>query len=743
MLLQLSLLAYVCVIAASPSYGFDLSVIKNYANRLSLIMTNISIQPNSNPQISLLINGHHLFNINTKAQITNFHINNISTNNRYVIAMYRHLNKRNTELNLIGINTIDVNYNTIINIETHCNNLQCVEIDYINDRIKLQFPRVSTYYSVWETWVGQAWQNITYNMKQLNMKGNYAPNIETLLQSNNTLTIYDLLQQWKWTINSTNSSIKLVSVNNIEWYYWQQRPYPLDYYCIYEDNNRNILPNCTNISKTLREHAYMLQSSGVDFIVLDLTNDINGINDSWAYSFQIQPTQILYQYWSNFRKNNTDTPEIVVWNPANGIEWQDYLNIYNKYSDLVYQYNNKMIYFVMSHTEMNNTVIDLIESNGNKNNVKVMKMWVAGDESVYKTGQWTYMSPCRANNTNYLYETTSVEALNKCNLKYTTNSFLGTQVATSFNYETWSKASYTSLPFGSPTKLNGRTLKLTVGDALNIKPDNILFPSFNEHQCSIQNMSEIYGGNNTWSVGLGYDLNGRNIKFMDQYGSERSRAFEPTYESGDYYFKLFQSCIRVMKLSFYYNIDNNVYVNNNKICNIEGEICCDPMEEFIDVYSLKNNKTNDFMVSNNKTEVIDLIDNENYNEICVPTIFGNSSVFCENNDDLYTYDQHRGPFILYQNINSSSGAFAYTNVKRIALYRCEENNSKHFISNDIKLCNENEYTLLGYGAVSKSSAMARKLVRCQTTANGKYYYHVIDDNCLSNDISSDVLAYVL
>ena len=77
---------------------------------------------------------------------------------------------------------------------------------------------------------------------------------------------------------------------------------------------------------------------------------------------------------------------------------------------------------------------------------------------------------------------------------------------------------YGSPPFSSPGKLNGRTVQLIVLDVLKQKPNNILFPSFNEHSALGFATPESFGGNNTWSVGLFNDAQ-RNMVFVDTYGS--------------------------------------------------------------------------------------------------------------------------------------------------------------------------------------------------------------------------------
>eukprot|EP01084_Bolivina_argentea_P212748 361572_1 len=593
----------------------------------------------------------------------------------------------------------------------------------------------------------------------------------------------DLIDVWSWTINAslTNSSIKPVYPTSLKFYH--QLPDPLGYYCIYNDPKNSFgIPNCSNITETLTEHAYMLTSSGIDFVVLDLTNHWLGSNDYYSWIWQIRPTQVLYETWNSFHKNGTNTPRIAAWNPTNGTQYLNYLELYNKYPNMLYNAElvdgsgSKYLYFVNPRGGgVNQSIIDYIEYNNGSNNIIVIQAFVTNNISKYSDGFWTYMTPCRTNrNKDYYYWTTSLETLNECNQLVTTNMPIGTQMSSSFQYIPWSNP-WSSLPFASPTKLNGRTLQLSIGQVIEVKPDYIMFPSFNEQHCgdiSVINNTHggnIYGGNNTWSVGLYKDLKYRNTMYMDSYTAERSRVIEPSVEMGDYYLRLMASCIRVARLSYYFGnmefngINTKKYMKNtydineliiDRICNIENEICCNSLTKYNDIWSIYFN-LEDYIVSNNYSEVMDYITNKQYTEICVPAILSNSSVFCNSGNDLNTSMVHRGPFILYQNGTNplpNDGSKYNVEIKRVPIYRCLDlSTNSHLIGND-KDCNNNGTNnfqmelLLGYAAMKPSSAMPRQLLRCEclTVATQKnYYYHVVDDDCATGDISSQILGYVL
>ena len=681
--------------------------------------------------------------------------------------------------------------------------------------VRLTEPILSTYYSVWQTQEAQAWQNITYNMKIMDRDHDLvnvsAPTMEQVIRTADNITIYDLVKKWSNITNSTKNSLLRpvnISNNNVKRYY-QETPLKFGFYCLYEnDENEYLIPNCTNVSQIVEYHANLLQSSGFDFIVLDLTNgDESKDQNIQTYINQIRPTQVLYQKWYQLNQrlmNQTSTncttkynnilPKISVWNPTHGTQYKYYLDLYNKYSDIVYQYqNNKLIYFVnINHNfPLNKTIYNAIENNNGKNNIQIQKMWYAINDTEYDKGLWTYVGSCRTkifnlfniSNTSLEWiDTSAIHQLDRCNLLMTakngSQNNLGSQMALSLNAIGYKSV---SLPFASPSKLNGRTFQLMVKDILINKPENVLIPSFNELECqahSIALNSWQGNANNTWSVGLLNDKQNRDIYFLDTYGSEINRAYEPTVESGDFYFKLVQSCLRVIRLSYYFNskhyhgnkinvvniniedVNTNTNTNtieNNTICNIQNEICCNQMTQFNFVWSLyKNHSGNqEYFATNNQSQKDYFVNKLNFSEVCVPFNIGNpTGVFCVNQDPNYLnqYLKFKGSFILLRDslTMESIGSLAYINIEKIAIYRCKDNVSQlYFIANDNKcnnvVSNYGVESLVGYAAVTPSSAMARVLFRCKVVSDNQllYYYHSVGNFCLEKDLQSQVLGYVI
>eukprot|EP01084_Bolivina_argentea_P095362 171472_1 len=708
----------------------------------------------------ILINSKHLYEY--KENVNHIIIQDLAPNNRYSVAIYF---IQNQQIRMIGNEKIDIDKNNKYYhknpITTNTNSK--LLINFRNDKIQtLSTPIMSTYYSTISNYNAQAMQNTSYDMKMMGYKNTIPPNIETSIRSASNISIYDLNKQWAWTVQESkiNSSIKSVEQSSS---FYQERPSQFGYYCLYykrANETYGAIPDCPNVTNILTEHAKMLQSSGIDFMALDDTNLDNAPYDVSDDVMQLRPAEIIYETWNNLRnKSGTNTPDVVTWNKANGVEWKSYLNLYEQYPNMVFQVNDpndgnklKKVFFVPANKDLNQTVVNMIANNNGKNDILVQGMWGGGgmNESLILNGTWTFFYPCRVKNKQGNWQQSiSMESLTECNFMMSVNSALGSQISASMSWQ----HNYGSLPFCSPSKLNGRTFMLIIADVLLMKPDNVLYPSFNTHTARGKPTSVAFGGNNTWGVGLyGDTQRSQHGFFVDNYGSERSRSIEPTDESGDYYYRLMQSCIRVIRLEYYFNdiYDNKMDIisdnvkDTNVICKIQGEICCNELQSYVDVWSLFNSKTNDFMVSNSPTEVQQVIVEEGYVEICAPTPCSNTSVFCTSSQDLNTFDAHRGPFILYKNENNpSDGSFADTKIGRNAIYRCIVN-GLHFVS-DSSNCeginaSKMEY-LIGYAAISPSTAMPRRLVRCQDSVH-KNYYHVVDDACIKGDVSSSVLGYV-
>eukprot|EP01084_Bolivina_argentea_P275081 469027_1 len=393
----------------------------------------------------LLINARLLFKSTLHQQIL---IENVPlSENRYSIAIYLdndhdHKNK-NKPLQLAGVNEIDISLNSIGQQQYDIHNMDSknmVKIDYSQPYQQLLVPVLSTYYATINVLTAQTWQNITYNMKQLNMNGD-APTIETVVRSNDDISISDLIGKWNWTLHTNNTSIKPVQQSTK---YYHEKPSKFGYYCIYTnpDKNTNIIPDCPNTTEIITEHAKMLYSSGIDFMMPDDTNLVNGPDNIASYTLQIKPNENIFSVFSNLKHNGTNVPLLAFWNRATGDQWMTNLQLMNNYSDLIYSTHArnepnkpiKKVYFINTNTGIvNQTVINAIKSNGGNNDVQVIFMWCNYNKTMLNSGYWVFMQPCttinKTSNDEQIVKTTSIQTANECNYWMTKNSNLGSQIA--------------------------------------------------------------------------------------------------------------------------------------------------------------------------------------------------------------------------------------------------------------------------------------------------------------------------
>ena len=355
-------------------------------------------------------------------------------------------------LRLVGINEIDIDRNSKFwKIFYNCKNIVCIDFEEATDT--LTSPVFSTYYTTINYYEAMAWQNISHN---LNVNPNESsslmhmtPTFEDIIGTDDNISVYDLNNKWSWTlINETyNKEHNIKPVEQMKSYYMEQ-PLKFGFYCIYTNpkNSTMIVPDCPNATDIIIEHIKMLSSSGIDFFIPDDTNLVGGSSNIESYVLQIRPNELIFQTLYKLHQNGTNVPKIAFWNPANGIEWKINLEFYNNpnYSNLIYSAPNQRknnninppiekVYFVNQNRGINQSVFDLIESNGGRNDIFIIKMWCHESLDETNNGTWSWMQGCFTENLTYNQETTSTESIKECNYQMTKNSSLGTQISATFS----------------------------------------------------------------------------------------------------------------------------------------------------------------------------------------------------------------------------------------------------------------------------------------------------------------------
>jgi hypothetical protein len=72
-------------------------------------------------------------------------------------------------------------------------------------------------------------------------------------------------------------------------------------------------------------------------------------------AIQVRPAEVLFETWAAFRQQGVQTPSISIWQtcPPGGTLWQNALNLYNTYPDLVYKdpVSGKKVFFTPSDNQ--------------------------------------------------------------------------------------------------------------------------------------------------------------------------------------------------------------------------------------------------------------------------------------------------------------------------------------------------------------------------------------------------------
>eukprot|EP00039_Didymoeca_costata_P023666 m.7843 g.7843 ORF g.7843 m.7843 type:complete len:641 (+) comp3790_c0_seq2:198-2120(+) len=555
----------------------------------------------------------------------------------------------------------------------------------------------------------------------------------------------------------------------------------LGFYCIYRRRNGEGPPNggecpicpiagghipaccrdCPNIPETLRAHASMLVSAGIDYIATDATNLFTWPSNE-SDIIQLRPTEVLFEEWYNLRQQGVKTPRVVVWNcvPTNATLWIEYLSrIYNNasYADLIQKNpkTGKYVFAVVNNSQRSPDpkIVQQIQSNNGRNNIDVIYIWADNPATSNLEGQWNFFAPCGGSR----YTTSVVQRL-ECNQQLTPTSIMGSSIAVSPSYQV---GAGTSMPFGSPGKLSGFTLKLGFATALNTMPDNIFLSSFNELLAGPTAGMPLPDGHPPGFVlTAGMEYAGPPTTFwVDTYGAYRSRDLEPTLEYGSVYLDIVASCLRVYERNSLLGI-NGCTMDNETCCDLEGSRIYQPL------WSLATwkGKEDYLLTSASEEKLVLTVPGSKWYEVCV-ALARSQDDFCYDSRVGATSNGLRGPFLV-----RTVAEAGYT-----ALYRCTDNNNGvHFFatSSDCDTLGKAE-SILGYVANTRSTDMARSLRRCavydtrvneslgymppsieqlrlqnisqEKPANLSYhYYHTLDSVCNNSQLieGTDILGYV-
>jgi len=336
-------------------------------------------------------------------------------------------------------------------------------------------------------------------------------------------------------------------------FHYHTKPTP-GYYCIYEPKPPTPTPSfgglpiqgCdTSIAQT---HAAQLWGAGIDYVIADASNLSE--KSPHADVIQLRPLEILFDEWQSY---GGMTPQIAVLalvdTTSSDALWPLYLDLYDDHPNTVMRdpCTGNKVFFVVDNDYDNQghdapgAVQQAIAANRGKNDVTVIQLWGLNsyeDEGPY---EWWFISPCIKDG----YWTADIEGIGSCNQAHTLKSPIGSQVSIAPSYQ----LTHASQPGQSTGRKGGLTFRKQFETAFTIQPDNILIWSWNEFIAQPQTKTLSIYSTGLECIGPDEcdeedgDIPDGHSAWTDTYASEYSRDIEPTYEYGDFYYRLMKSCI--------------------------------------------------------------------------------------------------------------------------------------------------------------------------------------------------------
>lgn len=501
-------------------------------------------------------------------------------------------------------------------------------------------------------------------------------------------------------------------------FHWHQEPAP-GFYCLYREREGEAPyaepyagPDCGDTAALARTHAEQLWGAGVDFVYVDLTN-LPAMSD-FTDVLGLRPFEVLLEEWQSLREAGVPTPQVAAWVPVSGVS-ADQTATLSRLVEVYAQYRHDDILFrpdpgdapvifgVGAAADWDPALVAEAEAAG----VSLVPLWgnLSAAQLAASTAGW--MQPCVAEEV----FTTLVTPDTACDQGYTTSSPLGTVLSVSRSYQ----IGYASLPLQSSGRNGGLTFQKQMETAFAVQPDVLLVNAWNEHIAQPQSnpYAADYGdlGRSMGATDVASGDVSEDWLWVDMYGQEFDRDFEPTVEGGEAGLDLLASCLRV-------------FASGATSCADASEACCQLAEGWTLVYSLRQPGDvleTDHLLTANPTER-DLLLASGWEEVGNP---------------LYAppgltsgADSAAGPFRLYPSAGEG----------RSALYRCYTGGG-HFFSLDAACEGVSTESTLGWISDARSSETPRPLLRCYHPTTGAHLAWLLE-SCPDPLVAEAVLGYV-
>ena len=497
-------------------------------------------------------------------------------------------------------------------------------------------------------------------------------------------------------------------------FHWHHEP-SLGFYSLYRPRDGempyaepNYAPGFPDTTTITTPHAAQLWDAGVDFIYMDLTN-VPALGD-FTDVIGVRPFEVVLADWGALRAQGTPTPQVAAWVPANDVgdatpTFRKLLDLYDTAApDLILRHNGQPVMFIVDHAGLpiSQPHLDEISARG----VLPVRLWGVLGADALAAGTAAWMQPCSQGPA----FTTLLDSASTCNQGYTTTSPLGTVVSVSRSYQ----VGYASLPLQAAGRLDGLTFQKQFATALAVQPDYLLINAWNEHIAQPQpNPYDANLGPLRRSMGVADAPDADTSAdwlWVDMYGAEYDRDFEPTVEDGGAGYELLKSCLRVWR-------------TGATACTDNAEPCCQPPADrrLIRSLRIKGGPLGQHVPTSDANEVSTLLGNGSWDEVCNP---------------------HYGPPGLCGNGTTGDGPFRLYTVGgpgRVEIHRCYTG-LDNFMSSDPNCEGTEHVALLGFAATAPSSDSARPLTRCLSDTNK--HLHWLDGPCPAGTTGEAILGYV-
>ena len=310
-------------------------------------------------------------------------------------------------------------------------------------------------------------------------------------------------------------------------HYWTE-PQP-GYYCL-DPNLPPAQRQNTNVDLVLKLHARQLHDAGIDFIILDASNN-ELVDDARARSkISIQePFAELLKVWNSI----PDAPKVVIFAPLteNGAMFEWLLTQLAAYRQLQFTFQGKPLALAVDNRHF---PVDAAKYQRLSSDYTLRKMWglIREDGDV-----WNFISLCANDDAFRASQGTA-----QCNQRVAHRGSSVEQIPVAAAFQ----ETYMSYEVNAVPKYQGRTFVQQFAVAF-AHPEAPIVTINSWNEWIVQRFCLDGNGHATaahCSSANDHFPNGNKV-FVDTYDAEYSRDVEPSKEApGDFYYKLMANCIK-------------------------------------------------------------------------------------------------------------------------------------------------------------------------------------------------------